>query len=312
MRATESKTMQTLSSISNPTVESLVSSFSGELRKEEDYGGPEPDFQRWLEKTLPIDVAIAGDQAAYTELSAEEREAWQLYCNALEATGTLLDFFKSDPAIFQRLASQMMCLPCFLSRHPDNARFNRYLLAVSQLGMKGTANPGSVPRSQHLARQSWPVRYAYAIVSAIELTLDTYEDRLPKWADLYGYGVKHPIPMCRYEEAANKLGWDYERKRLELPHYVGAYTILPAWTKGLQSLRRPFNKNHVLDYWRTGKDMILEEMPDFHLKPEWESYRGRKYAGGAKKGAIQHAIFRDILVALQTIAGKNKRKRKTT
>ena len=50
---------------------------------------------------------------------------------------------------------------------------------------------------------------------------------------------------------------------------------------------------------------MLEEMPDFHERPEWKNYRGRRYAYGAKRGSIQHAIFKDILAALKTIAGGN-------
>jgi len=49
-------------------------------------------------------------------------------------------------------------------------------------------------------------------------------------------------------------------------------------------------------------------MPDFYLRPEWNSYHEkRNYKDGGKKGAIQHAIFKDILAALKTIAGANHR-----
>ena len=132
-----------------------------------------------------------------------------------------------------------------------------------------------------------------------ELTIE----EIAKISDCY------PIPMSRYEEAARKLGWDEEKKRLELPSYVGSYEILPAWTRSLAGLRRPFNQRHVLDYWRTGKEMILEEMPDFHLRPEWQKYLDdRNYQHGAKAGAVQHAIFKDILSALKTIAGSHHRR----
>jgi hypothetical protein len=131
---------------------------------------------------------------------------------------------------------------------------------------------------------------------------------LPVWEELYGYGVKHPIAMSRYEAAAIKMGWDEEKRRRELPKYQDCYDILPAWTETLKRLRRPFERNHVLDYWRTGKEMILEELPDFHLRPEWQNYHKRRYKGGAKAGAVQHAIFKDILAALKTIAGANRTK----
>jgi hypothetical protein len=57
--------------------------------------------------------------------------------------------------------------------------------------------------------------------------------------------------------------------------------------------------------------MILEEMPAFHMRAEWATYRDKRaYQGGAKKGAIQHAIFKDILIALKTIAGSNHKHRR--
>jgi len=67
-------------------------------------------------------------------------------------------------------------------------------------------------------------------------------------------------------------------------------------------LKQRFCKGTALDYWRTGKAMLREEMPAFHERPEWSSYQTRRYSNGATPGAVQHAIFRDILDALRTIA----------
>jgi hypothetical protein len=260
-----------------------------------------------LDKALYFDAMISADEAEYDKLPAEERDAWRSYHKALEATQELFELYKSSPALFRKLAAQMMLLPCFLSRHPDNARFNRFLLEDSTLCHKSTES-ACQPKPQHLVRQSWPIRYAYAIIETIDLTADTYEDRLPFWAEIYGYGAKHPIPMSQYEEAARKLNWDEERQRLELPSYVGSYKILPVWTELLSALKRPFNSANAQGYWRVGKAMILEEMPDFHERHEWESYRRRRYKTGSKPGAVQHAIFKDILAALRTIAGSNHRR----
>jgi hypothetical protein len=171
----------------------------------------------------------------------------------------------------------------------------------------------SQPKGLHMARQSWPVRYAYAIVFTIDLNLDTYEARLPEWAEDYGYGTKHPIPAASYEAAMDRLGWDEARRKRERPKYSGHYRILPEWARGLARVRRPFNQRHVLDYWRVGKTMILEEMPDFHLLPGWEKYNEKRgYQHGAKTGAVQHAIFKDILSALRTLAGAATRKKAAT
>ncbi len=153
------------------------------------------------------------------------------------------------------------------------------------------------------------MRYAYGITMTIDLTLDTYEHRLEEWSWDYGYGVRHPLTPAELDAAIDRLQCDEAKKQRLRQEHAGAYRILPAWTDGLRKLRRPFNREHVLDYWRVGKAMILEELPDFHERPEWAEYRtGRKYAGGAKPGVIQHAIFKDILTALRTIAGAGRRR----
>jgi hypothetical protein len=302
--------MSDFHSIDDGKGRSLVFALAGQLLEDDDLNAPETDFLKWLDKSLTVDVAIAGDEAAADELNAEEREAWKLFHDAIQATGSLFDLYKSNLPLFQKVAEQLMILPCCIARHPDNQRFNRSLLDTSRLARRNMV-PGLYPKEKHLARQSWPVRYAYAVINVVQLTLDTYVDDLSLWADIYGYGVKHPIPLSEYDEAIKQLGWDEAKKRRELAKYEGHYRILPEWTKGIEKLRRPFNKKHVPAYWSKGKEIILEEMPDFHLQPEWDHYRDKRAyqrQGGAKKGAIQHAIFKDILTALRTIAGAGKKK----
>jgi len=290
---------------------SLVFSFEEQLRNDCGLDGPESDFLKWIEQALFADAGTAYDAYTFDGSPDDERNAWRLFHDAVEATGKLLELYKGNPRLFEKVASQLSFLPCLMSWHPDAERFDRQYLESSQLGRRSMYGElRNNPR--HLAQQSWPVRYAYSIIATIDLTVDTYEDRLPLWAKIYGYGIKHPIPMSRYESAAEKMGWDIGKKRRELPKYQGSYHILPAWTEGLGKLHRPFSIAHVLDYC-TGKEMILEEMPDFHLAPEWDGYRNKRayqQQGGAKKGAIQHAIFKDILIALKTIAGSNKRRSK--
>lgn len=286
---------------------SLVFPFAEQLRCDGGLDGPEPDFLKWVDKALYADVATAADEAAWEKLTPGEREAWRLFLDSLEATRKLLDLYKTNSQLFQQIASRLSFLPCFMSWHPDAGRFNQQLLEFSKLGQQSMY--GELQRNpRHILQQTWPVRYAYAVIATIDLTLDTYEGRLPFWAETYGYGVRHPIPLCAYEEAMDRMGWDEAKKRQELPKYQGSYRVLPVWTKDLAKVRRPFNTRHVLDYWRTGKAMIVEEMPEFHLRPEWRSYYERSYKAGAKAGAIQHAIFKDILSALKTIGGTHKRR----
>jgi hypothetical protein len=80
----------------------------------------------------------------------------------------------------------------------------------------------------------------------------------------------------------------------------------PKYIEGIDVIPVPISPGCVPDYWRKGKEIMLEEMPDFHERPEWKNYRARRYAHGAKRGSIQHAIFKDILIALRTIAGANR------
>jgi hypothetical protein len=302
--------MRSHSSLDDGKANSLVFSFGGELWVEHSLDGPEPDFLKWVDNALFADVATAGDEAEDERFPADEREAWRLFHDSIEATSNLFDLYKQNPQLFRKIASRMSFLPCLMSWHPNAEHFNRKLFNFSRLGQDSMYGElRQHPR--HLAKQTWPVRYAYAIMATIDLTLDTYEDQLPIWAEIYGYGVKHPIPLSEYDSAIKKLGWDEAKKRRELLKYEGRYRILPLWTKSLKKLRRPFSKDHVLDYWHTGKEMILEEMPAFHMRAEWATYRDKRaYQGGAKKGAIQHAIFKDILIALKTIAGSNHKHRR--
>jgi hypothetical protein len=285
-----------------PKVCSLVFKFAEEIHSDGGVCGPEPDFPNWANAALSVDVAISSDEAACDRNTAGERAAWQLYHDAIEATASLLRFRKRNPALFRKVASQLLFLPCLKSRHPGAETFNRRLFDLSRCGESWRLNP------RHLVRQSWPVRYAYAIINTIDLTLDTFEPRLPEWAQLYGFGIKHPLTPGEKEAALASMNLSAIAKYRIRQAQEGAYLILPLWTKGLEKLRRPFNTDHVLDYWRTGKELILEEMPDFHEGPEWADYRNRRaYQTGAKRGAIQHAIFKDILAALRTIAGANQK-----
>ena len=293
------------SSLDGGRANSLVFTFTEQL--DSSCTAPEPVFEKWMESWLVVDVGYASDEAAYAKLAKEEREAWKLFYDAAVATRELLALYKRNLMLFQNVARHLMFLPGFLSWHPENQQFNCSYLKNSNLSLENLAR-ATQPKGPHMARQSWPVRYAYAIIFTIDLNLDTYDTRLPEWAELYGYGVKHPIPMAAFEARMDSLGWEEAKRQRERPKLVGHYRILPAWTRGLVGFRRPLDSRHVLDYWRVGKQMILEEMPDFHLRPEWQKYEtGRGYQHGAKTGAVQHAIFKDILSALKTIAKAGER-----
>jgi hypothetical protein len=281
---------------------SLVFSLQEALWEDGSLGGPEPDYLQWLDGLLSAEIGTAFEHVSYGLSSGEDREAWRIYGDAVSATHALLQLSRRNFVLFERVARHFSVLPCLMSRHPAARGFNQRLFKSSQVGEESILCE-QARHGQHHAYQSSPVRYAYALVFTIDLTLDTYEDRLPLYAEIYGYGIKRPIDPDEIEEILAK-GHRTEKQKEEVRRaYRGAYRILPNWTKGLERLRRPFSQDTVLGYWRKAKEIMLEEMPDFHERPEWKNYRERKYAHGAKRGAIQHAIFKDILAALKTIAG---------
>jgi hypothetical protein len=291
----------------NPEALSKVFSFSEHVNLGGSFLGPEPSYLAWIEDASYVDIATSHDSYEFDKISQKERDAWRLIHHAIEATTNLLELYKEDRNLFRKIIRQVSFLPCLMSRHPDAERFNRELYEFSEVGRTGLCELSSNPL--HLAKQSWPVRYAYAIITTINLTLDTYKPQLKLWAEIYGYGVKHPVSSEEIEAALVKMNCTEEKKKELREKNRGAYRILPAWTQHLERIQQPIKASNVLDYWRKGKEMILEEMPDFHLRPEWDDYRNKRaYQTGRKKGAIQHAIFKDILTALKTIAGSNHRR----
>jgi hypothetical protein len=301
----ESRKMRRPLKAENPGRCSLVFSFAEQLSPDRNLGAPEPDFPKWVSKVFFADLGTAHDWYAFDGLSQEERRAWRLCHDAIEATSNLLELYGENPQLFQKVASKLSFLPCLMSWHPDAERFNRHLYEFSQLGQQSMYCELR-HNAKHLVRQPWPVRYAYAIIATIDLTLDTYGEMLPLWAEIPGYGVRHPISSDEIEAALARMGCNQEKKEQIRQEYRGAYRILPKWTKGLEKINQPISKESVLDYWRTGKEMILEEIPNFHERSEWKDYYRRQYKDGAKPGAVQHAIFKDILAALKTIAGVNR------
>jgi hypothetical protein len=280
---------------------SLLYSIHEQFEHLGDWEAPEPNFWKWFEKVGFADTGECHDNVLWDKLDDSERRAWQLFADAIQATASLLEFRHEHSELFQKVARRLSFLPTFLSWHPDCERFNRQLLAESELGTRGIHSELR-RHPHHLRYQPWPTRYAYAIVAVIELNLDTYGDRLPWMAELYGYGQQHPLRAEETEEALAKLRCSEKRLAEIREEYRGAYRILPGWAKHLRALKQRFCKATALDYWRTGKAMLREEMPGFHERPEWSSYHTRHYSSGATPGAVQHAIFRDILDALRTIA----------
>ena len=64
-----------------------------------------------------------------------------------------------------------------------------------------------------------------------------------------------------------------------------------------------FSRESVPEWAKAVREMIRQQMPDFHLRPEWSNQRASaKERGLNQKGEIQNAILDDICEALRTLA----------
>jgi hypothetical protein len=265
------------------------------------WDSPEPDFWKWFSKVSSGETGTSEDYLLDEKLPDEEKRSWKVFDSALRATIELLEYQEKHPESFRKVARQMTFLPGLLSWHPDCDRFNQALLKTTELGVEGLHRDFR-RHPNHLKHQSWPTRYAYDIVSTIDVNLDTYGYRLESMAKLYGFGKPHPLTPQDIDIALQRMKCSDEKKAQIRKDHIGAYQFLPLWAEQLLKIERRFCKSTVLDYWRIGKAILLEEVPDFHQRPEWRSYQTRHFANGATPGAVQHAIFRDILDALKSIA----------
>ncbi len=284
-----------------PKASSLLISIDEYLDSTTDWDGPEPDFWKWCDKVMSGEIGTSGDYIRDDRLPEDEQKAWKIFGTALNATMELLEYQQKHTESFRKIARQMTFLPGLLSWHPDCERFNRTLLESTELGAAGLHSDFR-RHPHHLKHQSSPSRYAYAIVSTIDINLDTYGYKLAAMAEIYGFGIPRPYTPQEIERGLAIMKCSEEQKTKIREEYRDAYEFLPVWSEPLLKIERRFCKDTVLDYWRIGKAILLEEMPDFHQRVEWQSYQNRQYANGPTPGAIQHAIFRDILDALRSIA----------
>jgi hypothetical protein len=212
--------------------------------------------------------------------SNDVRAAEILYAIATLASREVLGLYLRHPDLFKQIAPRRNFLPSLFSIHPNTAKITAQMLRESQLGAQ-------TPHARHTGSRAYFVSdspaniYARAIIKCVEFNREL-----------------EPVSCQQY-------GWrKFDRKE----HMQTIVLPFPDYVEGLDSLPVPITPESVPAYWRKGKEIILEEMPDFHELPEWENYYRRRYKTGAKDGAVRNAIFKDILVALKTIAGTNNRR----
>ena len=235
------------------------------------------------------DSADAAGLAARQLLSAlkdriksgkDQAAAEVLWAIATEACTEILALYLRNRALFDRIASRRKILPAFFSIHPETAPVMAQMRADSKLG-EATNNARQIGSKPFFVSDRPANVYARAIITSV-----LFNSAIPDLA----------TQQASYAALEREEGI---RTRLQ---------PAPKYFARIQKFPRTFNASNVMKYWRLGKEIILEEMPNFHTRPEWQDHRERHYAGGAKVGAIQHAIFKDILAALKTMAGASKPK----
>lgn len=203
-----------------------------------------------------------------------------IFAIAEGAAFEVMRLYLRNRGVFDKVAPCHKLLPTLASIHPGTASVMEQMLADSKLGSK-TDESGQVNSRAWFMNDAPANVYARAIIECVKFNRDL-------------------DPVSNQQD-----GWkEFDKKE-------GVQTVVlpfPKYVAGLEKLPYYITPGCVIDYWRKGKEMIIEEMPDFHLRPEWENYRRRRYKTGSKTGTVQHAIFKDILAALRTIAGSNHRR----
>jgi hypothetical protein len=207
------------------------------------------------------------------------RAAETLYAIATQAAYEVLRLYLRHRDVFDRITPRRKLLPTLYSIHPGTAKVVERMKSDSRLGTQ-TDHARQVGSKAYFVSDNPANIYARAIVECVDSNLEL-----------------EPLPCQQWR-------WKKFDKKERLR------TVLLPFPKYLEGLERlpSFSSASVMAYWRKGKEIIREEMPEFHLRPEWANYHRRYYQTGSKTGAVQNAIFKDILAALRTIAGSNHRR----
>lgn len=194
---------------------------------------------------------------------------------ATHASQTVMLLEKLHPELLRPLARQTSLWPGLISTDVEASRstFRR----VEALGLGADVYWQTLRfRQARGADENYPARlWAKAAVRTIEdtrLRLVAY-GRLPKECILAGLRKKG----------------------------IGL-AALPKWCEAAARLRK-FSQSECAAWMKVIREMIRAELPDFHLRPQWQNVRSsveRSRCGG--KGEVQNAILDDIASALERLA----------
>jgi hypothetical protein len=92
----------------------------------------------------------------------------------------------------------------------------------------------------------------------------------------------------QFREEFQQITFEGRAKLAEIPRWAGA------------ARRLPFLSKETASAWANViRDMIRQQVPDFHTRPEWENQRNTaRHSGRGTRGEIQNAILDDIVSAL--------------
>jgi hypothetical protein len=118
-------------------------------------------------------------------------------------------------------------------------------------------------------------------------------------ARLWAKAAMHCINQTRLWQRELTFRKNAVAERLENGHWKRGSE--PAWVSGAKGLP-DYSKQARPNWEDVIRKMIREELPDFHLRPDWKNQRNSCEARDRdSKGEIQNAILDDIISALKTI-----------
>lgn len=241
--------------------------------------------QSTSDKILKSSNAIL-DAISYLSDAVEANEpgaAEALAEAATNATTILTIAVSSHPERFKEAAAKQNLWPVLAKEEPGWEKFALNLVAKLQLGRDLSIFRSPLNKLRGSDVNLPARRWAKAAVRTIDET---------RW--------KSPFVMNLINKLGGNDAWldfSYERN--------WDLADSPSWHFATMRLK-PFS-HETFDEWKTVvRQIIREQVPDFHLLPEWSTQRMTAEASGRNTpGEVQNAILDDIVSALKRFVPKS-------
>jgi hypothetical protein len=220
--------------------------------------------------TTLFEMGIAGDAKAANDLV----EA------AIDAAGFLYFLEKKCPQVIEPLARTNLQWPVLANDEPGWEKEAARRVSSLKLGMDMLMYKVRF-REARGADTNLPARlWAKAAVRTIE------ESRCRRL--FFGLLLRKSGSACELADFCIENGWNHGTS--------------PDWLNDAVKLKS-FSSETLPEWKRVVRKMIRQQIPDFHLRPEWATQRNSASARGRDTtGEIQNAILDDIGSALERIA----------